>query len=290
MKNIRLSKIIKCLFSLFLILFLIFRIDYSKIYEVKLSLLPYFIIAVCVTMASLFIMAIRWNFLLNEYVNKTIHILKLYKYYMIGMFFNIFMPGAIGGDIVRIQRLSSRHNVSIKSATSIAIVERLAGIYGLIVLLSLCFICNNFPKDFNALVNVPHWILYLSPIIVISMIPLLKLTLNRYNMPSSYSFLIKTVFVLLLSQFGDIIIAYLFSLYFDLHLAFSTFIFIMPLVYIATVIPVSFGGLGIREGAFSGLMVLYGVDTSYAIIISILMYFVKVVVGIIGYFVYITDK
>lgn len=290
MRTMEINKILKVIFSICLITFLVCKIDYSKILDLSCSIILYFFVSICVTLFSLYVMTIRWNLLLNEYLNIAIRKKKLYKYYLIGSFFNIFMPGAIGGDVVRVQRLSSRHNVSIKSATSIALVERFAGIYGLIVLLSLCLICRNFPQDFDWTAGVPNWILCIIPLIVISLIPILKFILDRFHMPSSYSFLVKTVFVLLVSQFGDIVIAYLFSLYFDLQLAFSSFIFIMPLVYIATVIPISFGGLGMREGTFSGLMVLYGIDTSYAIIISLLMYFVKVTVGIIGYFVYITDK
>jgi len=54
--------------------------------------------------------------------------------------------------------------------------------------------------------------------------------------------------------------------------------------------PISLGGLGVREGTFSGLLNLYGIDTSTAIIISLLMYLIKVATGIIGYIAYLNDK
>jgi len=63
----------------------------------------------------------------------------------------------------------------------------------------------------------------------------------------------------------------------------------MP-VYFAVVLPISLGGLWVREGTFLGLLNLYGIDTSTAIIISLLMHLIKVATGIIGYIAYLNGN
>jgi hypothetical protein len=62
---------------------------------------------------------------------------------------------------------------------------------------------------------------------------------------------------------------------------------IMPIVYMSSVIPISLGGLGVREGTMAILFSLIGADPSVAVLISLLTYISKVIVGSFGGIVYI---
>lgn len=286
--NIRL--LLKIFFSLGLILFLVFNLDLEKLALINLDfLLPYFL-GLIITLASLLIMTYRWKLLISEFLDAAIDFFLLFKYYLIGSFFNIFLPGAIGGDVVRTQRLSRHHNIRLKSASIITVAERVAGVYGLLILLSSSFFFLTFPQSLKLDSFLPRFVYNIIPLFILLLIPLLKFFLARVNLLTSYTFLFKTIVVLLLAQFGDITIAFVLSQYFELDVPFTAFIFIMPLVYIATVLPISLGGLGVREGSFSGLMMLYGVESSIAILIALLMFLIKVGVGIIGYVVYLKEK
>jgi hypothetical protein len=132
--------------------------------------------------------------------------------------------------------------------------------------------------------------LWLAPAVVVLCIPVLKLVAARFHVQFGYRFAFHTIAVLLLAQLGDVTIAWLFSAMFDVYLPFTAFVFIMPIVYVATVLPISLGGLGVREGVFAWLMTLYGVDVGLAVLISLLMYLTKVLVSIIGYTVYLADR
>lgn len=290
MKNINIKNILKFTMSISLILFLILKIDYKKIDFTNPILFFFILIAIIITMLTLLLMTIRWNLLIKTFINKVASVKNLYEFYLIGMCFNVFLPGAIGGDVIRTQRLVKRYDVGVKSATMITISERILGIYGLILLLITGVFFKNFPKGIKFITTIPDWVIISSFILAISLLPVARYFLKRKDILVSVVFLFKTLIVLLVAQFGDILIAYLFSVYFHLQLSFSVFIFIMPLVYFATVLPISLGGLGIREGSFAGLMTLYGVDPSKAILISFFMYIVKVIVGVMGYFVYLKEK
>jgi uncharacterized membrane protein YbhN (UPF0104 family) len=64
--------------------------------------------------------------------------------------------------------------------------------------------------------------------------------------------------------------------------ALTALLFVMPLVYVATVLPISLGGLGVREGVLSGLLMLFAVPRDDAILAAFLLYLAKVVVGLTG--------
>ena len=207
-------------------------------------------------------------------------------FYLKGMFFNIFLPGAIGGDIVRTKDLIEKYKVNLLKASTISIVERLSGLYVLffVGLIGFCFISipiNNY-IDFP----IPKDLFFIAPLSALILLPLFKKVVNK-KMELSYKVIMFVLFLSLAGQFGDIIIAFILSLYFNLSINFIDFMFIMPIIYFASVLPISMGGLGVREGTMAGLLALYGVEVSTAVILAFLMYLVKVLVGLIGWVIYI---
>lgn len=56
----------------------------------------------------------------------------------------------------------------------------------------------------------------------------------------------------------------------------------MPLVFIATVLPISIGGLGVREVSMIGLLAIFSVSSATAAIISLMLYLTNILVGLIG--------
>lgn len=65
------------------------------------------------------------------------------KLYWLGMFYNLFLPGAIGGDAYKVILLAKRYNGSYKKITAAVLLDRFSGllalglilpVYGIIVL------------------------------------------------------------------------------------------------------------------------------------------------------------
>ena len=84
---------------------------------------------------SMFIVAYRWKILLKVR-NINIGMFRLTKFYLIGFFFNNFLPSSIGGDVSRIINLSSK-NVPASISFSSVFVERLIGFLAMAAL-SIC--------------------------------------------------------------------------------------------------------------------------------------------------------
>lgn len=285
----KIANYFKLTFSFGLILFLIKKFDFEKLALLQISFIKFYLVAFGLALLSIFLMTYRWNLLIQIKLDIKINIIKLYKTYLIGSFFNIFLPGALGGDIVRTKQLMNMGKVSLSNAASITLIERISGLYALSIILSLSLMFSNYPTGFFFEENFNYKIFQFSPFFVLSFLPLLKWVLKKAKNILTYSQILHIVTFSLLAQMADIIIAIIFTIYFDLEIDFFAFFFIMPLVYFSTVLPISLGGLGVRESVFSGLMLLYGVDVDIAILISLLMYFTKFCLGLIGYVFYLKN-
>lgn len=70
----------------------------------------------------------------------------------------------------------------------------------------------------------------------------------------------------------------------DMGLPVSVFAiaWIRPLVFIATLIPISVAGIGIREGAFVSLLSLYGVETSLGLKFALVLFSIQLLTAALG--------
>ena len=74
------------------------------------------------------VLACRWKVLLDVGENS-LSWFKLLQLYLVGGFFNAFLPTGLGGDVMRV-RLSGNTNKNYSGAFAAVFVERLLGIAG----------------------------------------------------------------------------------------------------------------------------------------------------------------
>ena len=93
------------------------------------------------------------------------------------------------------------------------------------------------------------------------------------------------VLVLILSamfQAADIVVTFLLSQALGISVSLVVFFAVIPLVYVAICMPISLGGLGIREGMLVFLLSKFGVAASDAVMLSFLVYVNRVVIASLG--------
>ena len=152
------------------------KIDLAKAGEaVKKANIFWLLIAV----AALAISKLVASFRLNIYFRIiSIHLTQKQnlKLYWLGMFYNLFLPGAISGDAYKVILLAKKYNSSYKKTTVAVLLDRFSGllalglllaVYGVIVLdnktidvilvagsllaiVSLYFVVRSYFKDFLA--------------------------------------------------------------------------------------------------------------------------------------------
>ncbi|MDD3818611.1 MAG: lysylphosphatidylglycerol synthase transmembrane domain-containing protein, partial [Actinomycetota bacterium] len=99
--------------------------------------------------------------------------------------------------------------------------------------------------------------------------------------------LFKVLIYSFLLQFAVILNYYLAALAVGIDLDLTAFLFMVPVISIITMIPVSIGGIGLRENAIVIIMNSLGVMEERAAVCSLLILVMLLIVGIIGGIAYI---
>lgn len=277
---------IKIFISLTLLLYLFNKIDFSLIYSLNQSILIFVVMSVLLTIGSLFIMTVRWNVLLNTIYHVKPNLIILYRLYFIGTYFNIFLPGSIGGDSMRIHLSNLKYGLGLARAGIIVFAERIIGLISIIVILCIGSILSS---DLHEFINLNIWGIVILFSCIILAIVISKQYLSK-KIYLSYNKLFFIFLLTLIANFTDIIMLYFYCHYFNTPITLFTIMIIIPIVNISAILPISLGGLGVREGTMAVLFSLIGAEPSVAVIISLLIYLSKVIVGLIGGFIYIKSS
>jgi uncharacterized membrane protein YbhN (UPF0104 family) len=211
---------------------------------------------------GLLISAYRWQILARAQGDE-VPLLYLAKSYLVGTFFNNFLPTRFGGDVVRIW------------------VSLLVGLGGL--LLAAFFLSppagrliSRFPSR-GFLARLKSKVLSFREVI---------LAYRHRWVP----FCQALAWALLL-QINVILYYYLIGLAFGLRVAFLDYFIFIPIVLLVQTIPITIGGLGLRESAYITVFRYYGVAARTAVSFSLVADLaVGLLVGFIGGIIYVTRK
>ena len=275
--------LVKIMVSVSLLLYLVTRLDFSSLAKLRIDIAWYIAVSSIVMLVALAFMTVRWKYVLELLEKKFYSLQLLYKFYLIGSFFNIFIPGAIGGDAMRLYYVSKHYRLSKAKSLLAVFIERVGGLFALGVIFMFSLLFND---TIRTKLDFGFSLIALSSLAMAAALAIAKHFVQK-KMAIRYSDLALILILSGLGQFGDILISYIFSLYFDLDVSIMNLMSIMPLVYIATVVPISLGGVGVREGVMTAGLTLYGVDVSDAVMISFLLYLTKIIIGLIGWFLYL---
>jgi hypothetical protein len=193
------------------------------------------------------------------------------KLYYIGMFYNLLLPGGIGGDAFKGYLLKKRFDTKIRTLAGAMIADRATGLYAIFILLFilLLFELPSFLSRVHVLVlGIPG---ILAGILIFNkLFPVFKPVFLKTSQLSLLiqSFQLAAVWALLNSlSVNDHIIGYL-------------IIFLVSSV--ATIVPVTVGGLGLREIVFLYGGRYFGLDPEIAVSVSLLFFMITVISSVPG--------
>ncbi|MCL4385184.1 MAG: flippase-like domain-containing protein [Actinobacteria bacterium] len=256
---------------------------------------------------GIWITAYRWQTLLKTQ-NVNLSILSLTSSTLIGQFFNNFLPTSIGGDVYRAYDVVKKSDFPMSSSISVIVVERLSGIIASAVFAAAALFLGFtaiggksiiIPIVIFLAVSIIIFFLILNPNIfglnkVAKKIKFLEKILSRlrnvYNTFLTFKkykwTLVKVIFYSLTLQFAVIINYWLASKALGIPLDLTAFIFIVPVVSIIAMLPISLGGIGVREGSLVFLMVSLGAQNAKAAMCSLLLFAMLLIIGIAGGLIY----
>ena len=306
--------IIKAVISLGLFSYLVYTSDQSKIIEILSNIyknngLMYLSFAIVAGFFSIFLMTIRWKIILKQY-DQNISLRKLFEFYLIGLFFNNFLPTSIGGDIVRIYKVVGDSEDRTAGFASV-ILERVLGIASTLFLAitSLYYVSHYFEDDRILYTSVILFALIVSFFILITRKRPFEFLLNLFDkftllkigekinkLIEAFYFLKERrkvfiwVFVLsFFSQVSIVIMNYAVVLAMDIDVDLVYLFLVVPVTFMLTMLP-SINGVGIRDGGFVFLLAKIGVSRAAAISLSFMNVLIPMFISIWGAILFFTQK
>ena len=191
------------------------------------------------------------------------------KIYLIGMFYNFFIPGGIGGDIYKTYLFKKIYNWEVSQTIKIIIKDRLIGLGVLFIL--LVFLDNDLILKLNLFNKI------ILSLILFTMGSIITKVIFENNNGFVKSFFLSIAVQLF--QFISIILI-LFSLKIDSNLVEILFVFI-----ISSILSVfSFGGIGIREYIFYSAAYILTISEEFSTSIGLLFTISAVICSIPGFY------
>ncbi len=266
-----LKAIIKVAITLLLLFYVLNSIELEKLLEiVKNTNLFWLFLAFLAFNLSKIISSFRLNYYFKE-IDIELDTLTNLKLYYIGMFYNLFLPGGIGGDGYKAYLLHKKFNQKLSLIIQALLFDRISGLIGLIFLASFIFLFSKFA------IYPLNLIAFIVAILIYPLFIYLSLRLKKF-----ITYLKTTTLLGLWVQIVQLICALFIII--SLHVEVSTidFLVLFLISSVVSVAPVSIGGVGVRELTF-----LYGLEfleyePNSGIAFSFLFFFVTLISSLIG--------
>jgi uncharacterized protein (TIRG00374 family) len=293
----------KALFSVGLLVFLFRRVSLDQFAKAALGAhYEWLAAAALLLLASNLVAAFQWNRLL-QVVEIHIPFWKVCSYYHVGQFFNNFLPAGIGGDLMRVSD-SARHGPTTTAALSAVLMDRLLGTLAMasLALVTTLPAIDRFHLTLAYLAVVTFFAISVTFVWAVfhpAVLPALERVLSRVGLGGwsphlddlarhiagfrAQRRLFAELFVVAaLTQVMRIGVHVLVARALGLQIPLRYFFLFVPLLAVIVSLPISFNGIGVREGAGIVLFGLVGVPRAQAFSLQFLTYLVMVSVSMLG--------
>ncbi len=291
------------------ILYYIFTIiPFSEVIASIISAnVSYIIIALLVSPFVIYVEAYRMR-ILTDKQGILLSIRQIIDINLITSFYRLFLPGYLAGGVIRWHKLSQPNNKWMEALASLAF-NRLIGTIVLVIVGILFWMIDTNSRS-NYMIGpilfailsgllITYFLVFdeklscflqkytrkinlsLIPGIIRSKISKLFTSTGQYH-SLSRSLLIYIFGLSLTSHLLGILSYYLFALSIGINLSFINIGWIRSFMLIITMLPVSFAGLGVREGTLIFLLQPYGVSATDAVALSFLFFARTLLVGGFG--------
>ena len=254
--------------------------------------------------------AYRWRILARA-LGDDIPLAFLVRSYLVGTFFNNFLPTRFGGDVVRIWDSSKFHRSLVRSS-AVVLVDRATGI---IVLFLFALAASLFRLDMAREIPVIWAALLLGTAgllaVALFFLPsagrmierlptkglLHKLRASILELRSTIlayrkaprAFAAATVWAVLL-QLNVVIYYFLIGKALHLSIPLLDYFIVIPIVLLVQVIPISVNGWGVREASYISIFAFYGISAAAAVSFSLIEVAFGLIVGLVGGAIYVARK
>lgn len=193
------------------------------------------------------------------------------KLYLLGMYYNLFLPGGIGGDGYKIYLLNKKFDVSTRRIFWAVMMDRIIGVVALFCLavLLFCFVPGMQAFAWYAWLLIPLSILTTFLIFrrfFSYLLPVFRITNLQSLVVQLLQLLAALLILLSLNETGSL----------------ESYLFVFLISSIVAVLPLTIGGIGSREFTFMLGAQWLGLDLNLSIALSLLFYLITAFTSLWG--------
>lgn len=300
-----LSLLLRVALSVGFLVFLFRKIDIGAIWAALKSADPWYIFLGGVAFFLINILLLgRWYIFIKA-LQLHVPIKSVVRYFFIGLFGNLFLPTAVGGDLIKIWGLCTHTDQKAKVVASV-LLDRLIGFASIVTVATVSFIIGfRMINDMTLLFSIAvlgglsvvvgvvlfNERIYSFCCQIFSAFPkirqsLMKLHYDIVLLKDKKIALFHGLWISCLGQFFLAITFYFVAKALGQDIRFIYFMIFVPLLCVASSLP-SIGGLGVREAGAVYLFGKIGVSGEVAIAISLIDFLYMVIVGLLGGVIYV---
>ncbi|OIO36567.1 MAG: hypothetical protein AUJ74_01680 [Candidatus Omnitrophica bacterium CG1_02_44_16] len=305
MKKIR-SFILKISITLCLLIFLFGKTDLRALFGVARNAdISKMLLAFLLFVFLNFLVVLRWRLLLKG-LCIPVSFARLASSYMASLFFNLVLPSTIGGDAVRTLDIAGHTKTHSSGILATVILDRASGFFGLFTVLACALVFGyGILGDENIFLvsGILLLIMVFSAGIMFSgrffkavfgFLPFAKLKdylLKIHQATRSFKhkagILAGAWFLSVIIQAGLSVTYFFIARAIGLDMKFIYFLLFVPVITVFSVIPISLGGLGVRDAACVAIFTKAGATAEKALWLSLSNFGFMLVLGILGGAIYV---
>lgn len=255
--------------------------------------------AILLYVLAVVLAAVRWQQMLHALELPTA-LPPLLSHTLAGMFVSNFLPTTVGGDVLRATRLAAGNGHRKISAASV-VLERLTGIIGLPLIILVALMVNPALLRLGA---ASHLALALSigPLVALTIFLTVAVNprlgerlggrrwlglamtvhLGLVRLRRHPALAVAVMVAALAYQLTLVLAAWMAARALGIAVEWTAVMAFMPVVAIAQALPLSIGGLGLREGSLVVLLGPLGIPASHAVALGLLLFGINMAVSLLG--------
>jgi len=274
-KRKKLLTALKIVVSALLIYFIFTKINLEDVFStIKKTNLLFFFIALFFFVISKVIAVFRLNLYFHQ-LNVLLSHKSNLQLYLLGMFYNLFLPGGIGGDAYKGYVIQKKYKVGTKKVVSVLVLDRLSGL--LLLFIFACLL--TFKIEHEIFIKFKFLILA-----VLFLSILVFWFLNKKFFKNTLPIFWKSFGYSALVQLAQLISVFFILKALNIEENTIAYLFIFLISSIVSVLPLTIGGIGSREITFLYGALWLGLDKSTSISISMLFFIITAIVSLCGIF------
>lgn len=306
-----LSSTLRIIVTLVLLWWLARSLDFAALRQLFVEMAPGWIVASCFTiLVARFLIALRWKLLLDVH-GLALSLWTLNKVIFISMFAGQFLPGVIGTDVVRGYRVAKEHGRAGTVAMTL-LLDRVIGIYAMSVVAVVGAVISEAAGRPTRLL--PAIASFLAALLIGAWVGLAALDRlrsrpwfqgTRFDKPwnkllgvaSSATGLLhhpRALAAVFGVSIGIVTVRcfVFYSLYraFGSPVPFDALMVFVPVMFVAVLIPLSVGGLGVREAALVYLLRIIGVPAEVSVSVGLMFQFLQIVTSSPGIVFWLSER